>query len=153
MNRNPALPTSFKLEFPLFPEINYFITESELPGMTMNGVDTPFRNHATNMPSNRIEYDPLTLQVIIDEDYKNYEAIHVWMHKITKTEPVYDQLQAATLSILNSNKNKIIGVKFYGMYPTMIGTIPLQTGVTDDTPLVCSMTFRYQFFDFIRNET
>ena len=153
INRNPALQTSFKLEFPLFPEINYFVTETELPGMQMGGVDTPYRNNATHMPSNRIEYDPLTVQMIVSEDYSNYERLKLWMHEIVHHEPVTEQLQNATLHILNSNKNVVVGVKFYGMYPTAISTLPLMSTVTDETPVMCTCTFRYQFHDFVRSKT
>lgn len=147
INRNPALQTSFKLEFPRFPEFNYFVTETELPGLSMAGTDTPYKNNYTSMPSNSIMYDPLNVTMIVSEDYSNYNRIRLWMHEVRNTEPVVDVLQDFTLTILNSNKNPYMYVTFYGGYPTMIGAIPLMTGTTDEMPAMCSMTFRYEFYD------
>lgn len=153
MNYNQAIGTSFKLEIPEFREINYFIQTTELPGMTMGGVDSPFDNHATNMPSNRIEYDPLNLTFLVDEDFENYNRLRLWMHQVVGTEPVVDAMKNLTLHVLDSNKKPIRGVRFYKAYPTMMSAIPLESSNTDAVPVVCNATFRYQFFDMVNHET
>ena len=151
INYNQAIGTSFKLEIPDFKEVNYFVQTTELPGMTMSGVDAPFDNHATHVPSNRIEYDPLNFTCLVDEDFENYNRVRLWMHQIVVTEPVVDQMKDITLHVLNSNKNPIRAIKFYKAYPTMISAIPLESSTSDATPVVCSMTFRYQFFDMVNH--
>lgn len=154
LNYNPALGTSFRMNIPGagFEELNYFVQTTELPGLSMSGVDAPFMNNATNMPSNRIEYDPLNLTLIVDEFYKNVDSIRLWMHRICSTEPVAKEMRDITLHLLNSNKNSIIGVKFYGAYPTMVAAVPLETSTGDAIPPTCALTFRYQFYDFVRPE-
>lgn len=154
MNYNPAIGTSFRMSIagPGFEEANYFVQTTELPGLSMSGVDTPWSNHATNMPSNRIEYDPLNLTMIVDEEWKNVDAIRLWMHRICVTEPVQNEMKDITLHLLNSNKNSIIGVKFIKAYPTMIAAVPLESSTSDAIPPTCALTFRYQFYDFVRKE-
>ena len=151
MNYNQAIGTSFKLEIPDFKEVNYFVQTTELPGMTMSGVDAPFDNHATNVPSNRIEYDPLNLTMLVDEDFANYNRIRIWMHEVVTTEPVINTMRDITLHVLNSNKNPIRAIKFYKAYPTMISAIPMESSNSDAVPVVCSLTFRYQFFDMVNH--
>lgn len=154
INRNSALGTSFKLEIPGFEEVNYFIQTTELPGMTMSGVDTPYQKFATNVPSNRIEFDPLNFTMIVDEDYRNYESIYQWMVDILRTEPVAGaesgMMKDVTLHILNSNKRGIAAIRFHRAYPTMLSAIPLESSTTDAVPPVCSVMFRYQFFEIVR---
>ena len=150
MNRNQALSTSFRLDIPGFDEVNYFVQTVELPSITAMGVDTPYQQYGLNVPSNRIDYDPINIGFLIDEDYKNYDQIRLWMHAIQMTEPVLSQLKDCTLHILSSNKGGVAAVKFIGCYPTMLSAIPFESSVVDPTPIVCTMTMRYQLFDFVR---
>ena len=87
---------------------------------------------------------------LIDEDYKNYELFMRWMIQIKNTEPVLDCLKDCTLHILTSNKGGVAGVKFIGAYPTMISGVPLESGIVDPQPIICNVSMRYQFFEFIR---
>lgn len=150
-NYNPALPTSYLLRIPGFDHVNYTIQSAALPGLTMGGVDAPYQNYQTNVPSNRIEFDPLNLQFLVDEEFRNYEEIYAWMVRVTQTEPIMrDGLKNLSLHILNSNKQPIIEVKFHQAYPTMVTEISFESGVTEPAPMVCTATFRYQFFEIIR---
>ena len=147
-NYNPALGTSFKMEIPGFEVYNYFIQETEIPGLNMAGVDAPYRNNATNVPSNRIEYDPLNINLIIDEDFQNFLSIHLWMLEISfGKKPLSDLMRDLTLHILDSNKQPKIEIIYYSAYPISTGTTPLQSNVGDVVPVFCPMMFRYQYFD------
>lgn len=154
INRNPAIGTSFKLEIPGFEEVNYFVQTVELPGVTMSGVDSPYQKFATNVPSNRMEFDPLNCTFLVDEDFTNYEELYGWMLDITRTEPVAaaetGMMKNLTLHLTNSNKNSIIAVKFHRAYPTMLSPLPLESSTTDAVPIVCNAMFRYQAFEIIR---
>lgn len=154
INRNPAIGTSFKLEIPGFEALNYFVQSTELPSISMGGVDTPYQNWQTNVPSNRIEFDPLNINFLVDEDLANYESLFAWMVEITMTEPVVpEKMKNITLHITNSSKNHKIAIRFHKAYPTLVGALQLESAVNDAMPIVCSATFRYQYFEIIRNAT
>lgn len=152
-NRNPALSTSFKLEIPGWETVNYFVQNTELPSINMNGVDAPYQNRATSVPSNRIEFDPMNCTFIVDEDFMNYEKLYHWMIDVTRTEPVVpEMMKNITLHITNSSKNHKMSVRYHKAYPTMLGALPFDTATNDPQPLLCSAMFRYQYFEIIRNE-
>lgn len=155
-NRNQAIGTSFKLEIPGLEEVNYFVQTTEIPGMTMSGVDAPYQKFGTNVPSNRIEFDPLNLTFLVDEDYANYESLYAWMVNVTRTEPIAaaesNMMRNITLHVTNSNKNTQIAIKYHRAYPTMLSPIPLESSTTDAVPIVANAIFRYQFFEFIRKK-
>ena len=152
-NRNLALGTSFKLDIPGMEEMNYFVQSTGLPSISMGGVDTPYQNHQTNVPSNRIEFDPLNINFLVDEDLANYESLFRWMVETTMTEPVVpNQMRNITLHFTNSSKLHKLAIRFHKAYPTMMSELPLDSSVNDAQPIVCSATFRYQYFEIIRNE-
>jgi hypothetical protein len=150
INRNPALGTSFKMEIPGLEEFNYFVQTSELPGLTAMGVDTPFQKINFSVPSNRLEYDPLNVVLLVDEDFKNYESIKNWMDRINDTEPVVNEMKHLNLIITNSNKRAIVTIRFLYAYPTQITSLQFESSIGDAVNLTCPMTFRYQKFEFIR---
>lgn len=89
---------------PGMDDVNFFIQNVELPGVSMMGVDTPYQNFGLNMPSNRIEYEPINIGFLIDESYANYESLLKWMIDIRETEPVVPLMKDVTLHLTTSNK-------------------------------------------------
>ena len=153
INRNPALAVNFLLEIPLAKELNYFVQTVDVPGLTMAGVETPYRNVQANVPSNRIDYDQLNLTFIVDENWANWNYVFEWMKRIrTGNSAISDTMSDITLNLVNSNKNLNKIMVFRGAYPTLLGTLPLDSTVVDSNPLVCSLSFRYQDFE-LRNGT
>ena len=148
INRNPALSVNFILEIPTAKEINYFVQSCEVPGLTMGGVESPFRNMQGSVPSNRIEYDPLTLTFLVDEEWKNWNFVFEWMKRCrTGNSPIADTMADITLSLVNSNKalNKVL--VFRGAYPTTLSPLQLESSNVDSMPLICSLSFRYQEYE------
>lgn len=148
MNYNAAIQTSFMLEIPQFKELNYFIQTAEVPGLTMAGVDAPFKNFQGSVPSNRIDFDQLNLTFLVDEEWENWYSIVQWMKRIRRNDrPILDDMSDLTLHLTNSNKNLNKQIVFRGAYPVLLGTLPLESAVVDTNPLVCSLAFRYQEYE------
>lgn len=152
INRNVALGTSFLLEIPLFPELNYFVQNAELPSITMGGVDTPYKNHQGILPSNRIDFDPLNLTFLVDEEYENWYSLVCWFERIrTGRGAILDEMSDITLHLVNSNKNFNKEIIFRSAFPSFVGSLPLDSGSVDADPVICSATFRYQYFEMVKS--
>lgn len=149
-NRNPANQTNFKLEIPGLEEVNYFIQSTNLPGLTMSGIPVPFRNHQTNVPSNKIEYDEVTMNFIVEEDYSNHTQIRLWMHAFSMgTDPIWSVTKNINLFILDSNKQPRLKVVYYNAYPTALGAISLDSAVNSTEVIATTASFRYQYYDVL----
>lgn len=154
-NRNPANQTNFKLEIPGLEEVNYFVQTANLPGMSMAGVSTPFLNHQTNVPSNRIEYDEATMNFIVSEDYSNHTQIRLWMHafafgkKDGSDANIWGVTKDINLFLLDSNKVPRFKVVYFAAYPTSLGAIPLDSAVNSTQVLDTNVSFRYQYYDIL----
>jgi hypothetical protein len=147
-NRNPANQTSFKMEIPGLEEFNYFLQSANIPGLTMAGIATPFQNHQTSVPSNRIDYDELSTSFIVDEDYSNHTQIRKWMHGLGYLDdPIWGQTKNVNLFVLDSNKQPKLKVIYYNAYPTGLGGIPLDSAVNSTEVIVTSLSLRYQYYD------
>ncbi|QFR56567.1 hypothetical protein CPT_Mendera_018 [Stenotrophomonas phage Mendera] len=152
INMNAALNTSLYLEIPGMEEINYFVQNAEIPGMQMVGVDSPYQKHGTNVPSNRIEYDPFNCVMIVDEDMRNFEMMKEWFERVRDTEPVIDELKTFTLHMTTSRKTANVQIVFHGAYPTLVGAMTVNSDASETNPIVCSLSFRYQYYEIKRNK-
>jgi hypothetical protein len=150
MNYNLATNTNFKAEISNAPEFNYFIQSVSIPGMTMSGIDVPYKGNQGFMPSDRIDYDPLTFTYILSEDFENYLFLYKWMRDIQSIDHPNKHFRDITLHILNNNKLTNLKVVFYNCVPTSLSEIDLESAVTDTSPLTTTVTFRYQYFIMTR---
>ena len=80
-NRNFLSPIGFKFSLAKFPKVSYFCQSANIPAMNL-GIQqqpTPFRS----LPlEGFIEYDPLNLSFLVDENLENYLILHNWIRAL-----------------------------------------------------------------------
>lgn len=148
MNYNLATTSNYKLEIAGVPEINYFIQTAELPSITLPEVPVPYEDTMIYVPGDTLEFEPLQLAFLIDEDYANYIYIHQWIKRCrgSKDTEVFKDL---TLHLLNNNKIVNKKIVFYYAFPTTLSSISYDSTQSDTISLVCPVVFRYQEYEFI----
>jgi len=148
---NPALQSSFRLEVPGTSSLNYFIQRAELPSLNIGSIPSPYRNNQLNLPDNKVQYDPLNMDFIVSEDYQNHSELRLWMHKLAVSQDTMpSDLRDITLHLTTSTNNTGLAVRFYSAFPMMIGGIPLDSTSTDETPVICTCSFSYAYYDVVR---
>jgi len=92
-----ASPTQFKFQVIKLPKVEYFCTSANLPGINLGTAEqiTPLKD--IPLPGDRLQYDTLTIQFLVDENLENYREIHGWMYGIgfPKDRGQYSALIAA----------------------------------------------------------
>ena len=75
-----ASPTQFKFQIIKLPKVEYFCTAANLPGINLGTAEqiTPLKD--IPLPGDRLQYDTLTIQFLVDENLENYREIHGWMY-------------------------------------------------------------------------
>ena len=75
-----ADPTKFKFNILKLPKVEYFCTQVNLPGISLAdnySQPTPFRN--IPLPGEKLDYEPLSMTFLVDENLENYQEIHGWL--------------------------------------------------------------------------
>jgi len=124
--------------------MRFMIKASQLPASTVGDIPVAFRGRVLHVAGDRT-FEPWTVTVINDTDFKIRSAMERWSNAINKhsddsgiIDPnVYQSV--ATVDQLgraqNKDGNKQIPVlrryKFKGIYPTQVTTIDLDYGSTD----------------------
>ena len=175
-NENLLQTTAFRFVMTKTPEMVYFCQSASIPSVSV--IDTPvLSKHPTlHFADPKLNYDPLTLSFLVNEDMGNYMEIYNWMRYFTihdeKTQPrnrseiassgVYDAEDPftglskpgdpadyqvdGTLVILNSKSVPQASITFKDIYPSSLGEIDLNASDGEASPVNCSVTFQYRDF-------
>ena len=74
-----ASPTQFKFGIHQLPKVEYFVTQAELPDISLDTTvqNTPFKD--IPIPGEKLTYSNLTVTFLVDEYLENYISLHEWI--------------------------------------------------------------------------
>jgi hypothetical protein len=142
-----------------FANLQFFCTTATVPSLTQSEVLQGYKNKNAYFPGDTIEYSTLEVTFIVDEELKNYIEMYNWLKtdagyntENTKTGPTTHQVKFKdiTLSILTSKNTINKQVKFSDAFPTSLGELQFTTQDTAVEYITCTVSFRYNRFEFIR---
>lgn len=138
-----ARPNLFKatVNFPGFAggdvELTSFLVKAaSLPASTINTVTVPFRGRQLQIAGDRT-FEPWTITIINDTDFKIRNAFEKWMNGINQhaantglTNPV-DYQADMSVAQLDKAGNEVKVYNFRGTFPTNLSAIELSYDSTD----------------------
>ena len=74
-----ASPTQFKFSIIKLPKVEFFVTDINLPGIELTSLTQNTTLKQIPIPGNDLQYDPLSLSFMVDENFENYQEIHGWL--------------------------------------------------------------------------
>ena len=84
LNRQPTAldyssPTQFRFIINQLPKVQYFTTEANLPGITLDELELGSPLKDLPLLGSKLTYDDLTITFIVDENLENYIEMHTWL--------------------------------------------------------------------------
>jgi len=167
-NRNFLSPIGFKFVLSDFPKVTYFAQTANIPGISINQVEQPtVMGRTIPWDSHGLNYEPLNLQFLIDEDLENYLILHNWMRGLStgrtlaertyledKSEEKIDTGKILTnvrsdgsLAVLNSNFQTNFFVTFENMFPVSLSALEFNATIDGTEYAVAQVSFRYDLYD------
>ena len=132
-------------------DLAFLCSATALPGQTVGQVAIPFRGRVLNIAGDRT-FEPWTITVLNDTDFKLYRAFERWMNGInnmTDNEGIAnpaDYQVDGFVDQLDRNGTTLKSYTYRGLYPEALANIPLSYG-TNDAIETFDVTFRYQYFE------
>ena len=135
LNRQPTAldyssPTQFRFLINQLPKVQYFTTEANLPGITLDELElgSPLKN--LPLLGSKLSYDDLTITFIVDENLENYIEMHTWLTAIgfPKDRKQFSDFRSTTSNTKTSTRgeSKDIG---------KVGTTTPEISMTSDAVL------------------
>ena len=167
-NRNFLSPAAFLFNITKEPKVSFFCTSASIPSLSFETNIQPSYLKDIDVPGEKIQYENLRVKFLVDEDLKNYMAIHNWITGIGypeslgnfKTEVTKDdgsmdlnqQFSDGSLTIQNSNYRTTAVVKFKDLFPIELTSLEFDTGVTDIQYFTAEATFKYLVYNIVAKD-
>ncbi len=74
-----ASPTQFKFSIVKLPKVEYFCTQTVLPGLSLGSGTQATTFKDIPVPGDKLTYNPLSMTFLVDENLENYQEIHGWL--------------------------------------------------------------------------
>lgn len=177
-NLDFASPSQFRFNLLKIPNVEYFVTGVNLPGISFGGdatINTRFTS--IHFMGDNLQFEDLTLTFLVNEALENYREIHDWMTGIgfpkdneqyieainTEQEmnPILSKvdnakatgkpsvlMSDATLTMLTNKNNPNLRVNFKNCFPTSLSGLDYTTQSTDTEQLSATVTFKYDIYEF-----
>lgn len=160
MQQNFLSPLGFAFKIKRLPNVEFFVQGASVPGVNMNETTspTPFKN--IHLAGDKLEYDPFTITIRVDENMHSYEEILNWMVGLTKPSS-FEQYKAlqnsddglysdASLIIFNSSQNPNVEFSFEKVFPTSMSNINMDVTAQGIMYITCEVTFQHNGFKLHR---
>jgi hypothetical protein len=132
--------------------LEFFALEASIPSVTVGKITVPFQSMNDKRPGDSLEYDDLSLTILVDEDLQIYNDFYALLN--TTHDPRSNRIQVEPeifdmTIFLTSNKNNIIySVTFYDAWIQTMSAIELQTTSGDDNGIKTTLGISYNYFLF-----
>ena len=77
-----AEPTKFRFGVIKLPKVEYFCTAANIPGISLGQANMPTPLKDIPIPGDKLDYDNLTIQFLVDESLENYVQLQNWLRGI-----------------------------------------------------------------------
>jgi hypothetical protein len=153
--------TRFTFIIPDKPYLKYFCQTVGIPSVSTNAVAVPTPLTNTYRHGDKMEFEPLTITAIVDEDMRIWEETYNWMKGLTRPSDSNEYLRKGLndktplyfdgfLTVNTNANNPNIRFKFHNCHPVSLGGINFDTKTDADNIPTCDITFRYDIFEVER---
>lgn len=149
------------------PRINntqYFCQKANLPGVSLPEMPRPTSVVDLYVPGNKLVYNRLSLQFIVDAELKAWLDIHNWMRELTtpvkneeysnlwRRETIINSKQMAQyadgiLTVYSALNNPKFRINYTNMFPTSLSDIEFDSTGSSDDILTATVDFRYDYYE------
>jgi hypothetical protein len=159
-NRNFLAQPNFRFFIKKTPNVNYFIQDINLPGISIPQTEHP--NPFTRIPysGDHIDWEPLNVTFMVDEDMANYLEIWNWLVALgfpqnhdqyralasIKKETGDGMISDASLMLLSSKMNSMFDITFIDAFPVALSGINFSSTTNDYQFLTATATFAYTYY-------
>ena len=163
-NKNFLSPLGFKFQIKKLPNVNFFVQNANIPGLSMGGTpqaSNPFV--AIPYSGDHLLYNEFKVTFKVDEDLKNFLEIHYWLRGLGFPDE-FDEYRRiaeedkllggglksdASLIITTNGKSPNIECVFEDAFPVSLSDLDFNTTDTSVDYVEVTATFAYTQYKII----
>ena len=150
------------------PKVDFFCNRANIPTVSLGSAVQSSYLKNIPVPGDKLEYEDLQLDFMVDENCENYLQIYDWITGLGFPESLqqYQELKRdrrfwlpedaltnersdGTLMILNNNYLPSLKVIFKDLFPVSLSGIPFSAVETEERYFTATVSFKYTIYDVI----
>ena len=171
-NRNFLSPIGFEFLVDKLPGAYFFCQSASIPAISMETVIQPTSVNKVYQPGDELNYEPLFIRFLVDENMKNYYQVHDWIRRIAtpveQKEFTFDRQYPTvnpagvdydgyynnnwrsdvSLIVMSSNYQPVSEFIFKDAFPISLTTLNFNAAESDINYFTAEVAFRYDWFDY-----
>lgn len=149
-NINFFKPSSFAIILRSTEErIEFMIQECNIPGLNLGEMLVPHMSQNQQRPGDNIVWNPLSLQVLLDENLDAFSQAfnYVISQKNPETATIEDQTFDGYLNLTSNKNNLSKQLHFHDAWIKSIGDVPLSNSQAEEDPVVFTIEIEYDYYE------
>ena len=158
-NQNFLQPTGYKMQVDRdnYPNLEFFVQSVVHPSVSNPSVEVPYRRSTLHAAGDKLVYDEITFEIILDEDMHAYTEMHDWLKRLVE-EQVQGQHRRGiktpttadiSLTLLSSHNNTTKRFVYRDCLPTTLGSVTMTSNTTDVAFITVPVSFTFSYFDIV----
>jgi hypothetical protein len=173
-NLNFITPSQFIFQLQRLKGVSFTCQTANIPNIAISASQQMTRMKDVPVPGDTITYGELMITFLIDENMDNYKSLHDWMKDITADidtedynryinrqaefpnarnstlKPIAPTMTDATMSIVDSNNNANVEIRFKDLFPTSLEALQFDITDTSMPYLTASAGFTFSFYEIVK---
>jgi len=162
-NTNLFQPTGFSVSIDRkqFGNFQFFVQRIAHPGASNPVAEVPFRNYASApMPGGQLQYNDLTMDVLLDEDFNTYNEIYDWIVRLAHNKQIEKRFSALNpennsdtpthadiiVTALTNQNNKNRRITYHDCIPHTVGDVTFEATNAGVEYITFPVSFRFTYF-------
>ena len=170
INKSILNKNNFRLLIDKVPNVEYYVRNVTIPGLTFSETEQPAGVGVNAFfPGDKVSFDTLDVNFLVDEDLENFKEIYDWMDSIvpvsnpslfgtyTETATNNTNVMASIDNDLNqysditlvTNTNKNIPnryFRFHDCFPISLSGIELESSAESE-PVIATVSLRFTYYE------
>lgn len=118
-----------------FRELSYRVQATAIGSLNIGSSPFPTSHADLSIPSNKIDFSPLTIRVLLSENFDEWMDTVRWSFDITKINASHlETVQEGTLIVLNAHNVPVMSVTYHSLAPINITDIDFDLTSEESTP-------------------
>ena len=158
-NQNFLQPTGYKVQIDRsnYPNLEFFAQTIAHPSVSNPSIEVPYKRVTTHISGEKLIYDEISIEILLDEDMKAYQEMHDWLKRLVEEAnqmPSRRGIAAPstsdiTLTLLSSHNNLTKKFIYRDCVPTSLGSVNFKTNTTDVEFITVAVSFTFSYFDIV----
>jgi hypothetical protein len=132
----------YKLIFQKIPHVEFFCQTVRIPDMNFGFASQPTTIHDLKVVGEKLEMQPLTANVLVDEKLEVYTELYNWMYGISVNGFAADTPSDCIVEISGKRWH------FRDVFPIQLGGFTVTSAESQSRPVSIDVSFAYDYFTF-----